>query len=93
MNIVAKIFDKKIEVECRNKPVTFGSEGPKIGKIIDSKIENDSLIVTIKINKKWNKKISDLFKSRVHANYEIKNKENKIILEAIKLKPSKIKRR
>lgn len=90
MNISAKILKSKITIECKNKPVTFGSEGSKIGKIIDSKIEDGSLIVTIKINKEWNKRVSELFKSGLHANYEIKGKDDKFIITAVKLKPVKI---
>lgn len=79
MNIQAKILDKRIEVECRNKPVTYEISGPEIGKIIDSKIEDNALIVTIKIKRNWIRRI-----------YEIINKEDRCIFKPVEVRSARI---
>lgn len=92
MNIQAKILDKRIQVECKNKPVTYEISGPEIGKIIDSKIEDNALIVTIKIKRNWIKRIKDLFESGHNGSYEIINEEDRYIFRLVGVKPMKIKK-
>lgn len=84
MDIKAEILDKFKSNKCKNKPVTYGFEGPKIGKMINSKIDNNSLIITIKINKKWRKKIDELVNSILYVTYNTQNIDNKIEVESIR---------
>lgn len=86
MNIIAKIFKSSFAAECLNKPVRFGSDGQKIGRIIDSKIDNDSLIIRIKIYKRWRKKMNELFRSGLYAYYSLN--DNNFQLESVELKPA-----
>ena len=77
MDISAKLSYSILPLHYKNKPITFDNK--KIGKIIKAKLEKDSVIITAKIYKKYEKQFADILKNDNRL-FEVALKDQKVVV-------------